>query len=263
MLFCRANKGHHIPKHFMINVFDINCDMGEGYGSYSFGNDAQLLPYLNSVNIACGFHAGDPTTIRRTISESLRYPVLIGAHPGYPDLTGFGRRPMVIPFSELVDIILYQISALFGLVHTEGGKLHHVKPHGALYTMASVEQSIAAAIIEAIRLFNPTLVLYAQANSVLYCEANKSGLRVCAEGFIDRAYSSPTTLQPRTEEGSVYTSQDKVLQQVQELLYQRQITCADGTVYPLEVQTICIHGDNPKAVEFARAVKTFLEQQKT
>lgn len=233
---------------------DLNCDMGEGFGSWEMGHDAELMDYVSSVNIACGFHAGDATTMRNTAKLALDKNVKIGAHPGYPDLQGFGRRNMNLSPQEIYDICVYQIGAMEATVRTLGGKLHHVKPHGALYNAAAKDITLAKAIAEAIKAVDENLVLYGLANSFLISEGKKIGLKTAAEGFADRTYQPDGSLTPRSEKNALITSVTESLNQVRQFVENQSVTTISGEVISLKVDTICIHGDGEHAVEFAKAV---------
>lgn len=235
-------------------MIDINCDMGEGFGVWKMGNDTALMNYVSSVNIACGFHAGDATTMRQTAALAMQKKVKIGAHPGYLDLMGFGRRNMNLSPQEVYDICVYQIGALKATVEALGGKLNHVKPHGALYNTASQNKELAKAIAEATKVVDERLVLYGLANSFLISEANKIGLKTAAEGFADRTYQSDGSLTPRTQPNALLTTAKESLKQVRQFIEDNSVTCVSGEVISLEIDTICIHGDGKHAVEFAKAI---------
>src|SRR5580693_6750440 len=176
---------------------DLNCDMGEAFGNYPMPNDDLLLDYISSSNIACGFHAGDPEVMQHSVNMAVKKGVAIGAHPGLPDLQGFGRRDMKISANEAYQMTLYQIGALFGFVKAAGSKLHHVKTHGALYNMAAKDAALAKAIVEAVHDFDPTLILYALASSEMVQAAKKTGIAVASEVFADRTYQDDGSLTPR------------------------------------------------------------------
>jgi 5-oxoprolinase (ATP-hydrolysing) subunit A len=235
-------------------TIDLNCDMGESFGVYTIGDDAALMKYASSVNIACGFHSGDPSVMRHTVELALENGVAIGAHPGLPDLEGFGRRMMQISAREVFDMTLYQISALSGIATASGGKMTHVKPHGALYNMLATSAELSAACAEAIFALNPTLVFVGLANSLMMREGERIGLRTASEGFADRTYQADGTLTPRTKPNALITSSgEAAAQAVSIVLNNRARTADDGTVH-VRAQTICLHGDNPDSVRFARAV---------
>ncbi len=186
----------------MLSV-DLNCDMGEGFGPWKMGRDAELMRYVSSVNIACGFHAGDATTMRRTVELAIENNLAIGAHPGYPDLQGFGRRNMSMSASDLHDIVVYQVAALKGICEACGAQLRHVKPHGSMYNQAAKDREMARSIAAAVRKIDPALVLYGLSGSFLIEEGISSGIRTASEAFADRAYQADGTLTPRSEPGAM------------------------------------------------------------
>lgn len=238
---------------------DLNADLGESFGAFVIGHDAAVLRSITSANIACGFHGGDPSVIRRTVRMALAGRVAVGAHPGFPDLVGFGRREMRVAEGDLEDLVLYQIGALGGIVSAEGGSLHHVKPHGALYNMASRERSIASAIVRAVRGFDPTLILFAQSGSQLARAGLAAGLRVACEVFADRAYQPDGTLVPRQEGGAVIEDPDAVVTRVIRMVRDRRVAASDGSLVPVTVDTICVHGDTPGSAELAARIRAGLE----
>ncbi len=237
---------------------DLNCDMGEGFGIYELGHDEQLLAEVNSANIACGFHAGDPSVMRRTVQSALRHGVAIGAHPGFADLAGFGRRQMQLSVQEVRDLITYQIGALQAFVHQEGGRLHHVKPHGALYNMAAVSLPLAEAIAGAIADLDSSLILYGLSGSQLIETGRAAGLKVASEVFADRTYQADGTLTPRTHQNAMLHDASQAAEQIMNMLHTRTVRAVDGTVVPIEADTVCIHGDGAGAVDFARELKKCL-----
>ncbi|MFP3918727.1 5-oxoprolinase subunit PxpA [Lysinibacillus telephonicus] len=240
-------------------TIDLNCDLGESFGIYKIGNDKEMMKYVSSVNIACGFHAGDPSVIRKTVNLALEANVAVGAHPGYPDLQGFGRRNINYTPEEIFDLTLYQIGALKTLVEVEGSKLHHVKPHGALYNMAAKSEEIANAIVQAILKVDEELILYGLSNSYLISEAKKLGLRVANEGFVDRTYNENGQLTPRTHQNAVITDEEASLKQVIKMISEKKVIATSGKEINIEVDTLCIHGDGAKAVEFAQNVSSILK----
>jgi UPF0271 protein len=238
---------------------DLNCDVGEGFGAYTLGNDAEILQHVTSANIACGFHAGDPTTMRRTVRLAAELGVAIGAHPGLPDLVGFGRRNMHISPRDAQDMVLYQIGALAAFVRAEGATLKHVKPHGALYNMAAVNLEIARATAQAVSRFDSALVLIGLAGSALIRAGKDLGLRVAQEAFADRTYEADGTLTPRTTEGAVISDAAAALEQCRSIILQGVVRSRPDTVVHLQADTLCIHGDSPRAAELAMAVRHGLE----
>ncbi|PEI96366.1 lactam utilization protein LamB [Bacillus pseudomycoides] len=241
----------------MVTV-DLNCDLGEGFGAYKIGNDDKILPFVSSVNIACGFHAGDPTVMRQTVEKALKNDVEIGAHPGFPDLIGFGRRVMRVSPEEVYDYVLYQIGALDGFIRAAGARMHHVKPHGALYNMAATDQEIADAIAKAIYHINPDLFLYGLANSKFIQAAEKYELKLVQEAFADRTYQLDGTLTSRTEENALIKNEDIAIEQVLQMVKERNVKAVGEKIINIDAQTICIHGDGERAVQFAeRIYRTF------
>jgi UPF0271 protein len=233
---------------------DINCDMGEGFGTWKMGKDAELINYVSSVNIACGFHAGDATTMRETAKLAIEKGVKIGVHPGYPDLQGFGRRNMNLSPQEIYDICVYQIGAMNATVRAMGGKLYHVKPHGTMYNAAAKHIELARAIVEAVKAVDANLVLYGLANSFLISEAKEIGLKTAAEAFADRTYQPDGSLTSRNEENALIKSTDEAVGQVRQIVESQTVMCVDGSKIPLKAETICIHGDGEHAVAFAKAI---------
>lgn len=238
---------------------DINCDMGESFGAYRLGNDEEILSYISSANIACGFHAGDPATMRKTVRMALEKGVAIGAHPGLPDLVGFGRRNMDIDPQEAYDIVVYQVGALQAFVQAEGGSMQHVKPHGALYNMAATRPALAEAIAEAIYKVNPSLILYGLAGSELTRAGARIGLRTAHEVFADRTYQEDGTLTPRSQPDAMITEQSQSLAQVIRMVTEGRVLSLQGVDVPIQADTVCIHGDGAHALEFARSIHAAFE----
>ncbi len=240
---------------------DLNCDMGESFGRYTLGDDAALLDVVTSANIACGLHAGDPTVMGDTVKLAVQKGVAVGAHPGYPDLQGFGRRVMALTPAEIEATVLYQIGALAGFARAAGGALVHVKPHGALYNVAAREQSVAEAIVRAVMAFDPALVVMALPNSVLLYAARAAGLRVAREGFADRAYREDGSLVPRSEPGAVIHDPAQVTARAIRMVTHQEVEAITGKVIPLHIDTLCLHGDTPGAVALATALRAALEAE--
>ncbi|KQR67278.1 LamB/YcsF family protein [Pedobacter sp. Leaf176] len=238
---------------------DLNCDMGEAFGNYQMPNDEILMDYISSVNIACGFHAGDPNVMQRTVNLAIKKGVAIGAHPGLPDLQGFGRRNMKISPNEAYQITLYQIGSLYGFVKAAGGKLNHVKPHGALYNMAASDASLAKAIAQAIFDFDSTLILYALAKSEMVNTAENLGLVSASEVFADRTYQPNGQLTPRTEENAMIIDEKLAIEQVLLMVRNKQVIATDNQKIDLKAETLCLHGDGLHAVEFAKAISEKLK----
>ncbi|WP_258111825.1 5-oxoprolinase subunit PxpA [Alicyclobacillus sp. SP_1] len=241
---------------------DLNCDMGESYGRFQVGADAELWPYVTSANLACGFHGGCPLTIQASVDAALAHGVSVGAHPGYPDLMGFGRREMTMSDAEMYTSMVYQISALRGFLAIKGGVLHHVKLHGALYHRASVDRSVARAVVAAIRDVDPTLCVYTLPESVLAEVAQEAQLAVWREGFADRRYAADGRLLPRTHPKALLQTVAEVEEQVRGLMHEGRVIGEDGRPISMVVDTICLHGDGPNAIAFARAAKAVLDAQR-
>jgi UPF0271 protein len=241
----------------MVSI-DLNCDMGESFGRYRLGRDEEILPYVTSVNIACGFHAGDPSVMRRTVRMTAERHVAIGAHPGFLDLQGFGRRNLDVSAEEVFDWMVYQIGALYGFVKAEGVQMHHVKPHGALYNIAAKDVRLATAIAEAVYKVDPQLILYGLSGSELIRAGQKIGLRTASEVFADRTYLADGTLTPRTHPDACLQDPKRAVQQVIQMIKNGSVTSLDGRVVSIQADTVCIHGDGPNALEFAREIHTGL-----
>jgi UPF0271 protein len=237
---------------------DINCDMGESFGPWTMGADEQVMPNITSANIACGAHAGDPSVMRRTIQLARAAGVAIGAHPGFPDLQGFGRREIDIAVSEVEDSVLAQIGALAAIARSEGMTLQHVKAHGALYNMAARSRPLADAIARAIKAFDASLVMFGLPNSPMIEAARDAGLRVAAEGFADRAYQLDGSLTPRTQPGALIHDPATVVERAQRMVRGGVVQTADGREVALKIDTICVHGDTPGAADLTRRLRAAL-----
>lgn len=240
---------------------DLNCDIGESFGVYHLGQDAEILDLISSANIACGFHAGDPATMRQTVRLALEKGVAIGAHPGLPDLVGFGRRLMKITPQEASDMVTYQVGALAAFVQAEGGTMQHVKPHGALYNMAATDQHLATAIAESVYRVNPDLILFGQSGSKLIEAGRVVGLRTASEVFADRTYESDGRLTPRDLPGALITDDNQSVRQVMCMLQSGKVISRQGDDLQVEADTICLHGDGPGALEFAKRIRHSLERE--
>ncbi len=240
---------------------DLNCDLGESFGAYRIGVDAEIMPYITSANIACGFHAGDPQVMQTTVALAAQHGVKIGAHPGYPDLQGFGRRSMAFTPAEVEAMVVYQIGALAGFCQAVGVPLVHVKPHGALYNQAAQDSSLARAIARGVRSFLPSLILIGLAGSKLVEAGLEAGLTVYAEGFADRAYEADGSLRSRKLPGALLNPTEAVAQAVR-LAQEGVAVRREEKVEYYKVDTLCIHGDSPGAVEIARAlIKVFINRK--
>jgi UPF0271 protein len=238
-----------------LSTIDLNADLGEGFGRWHVADEAQVLPLVSSASIACGFHAGDPLTMRRSVQLALEHGVTVGAHPGYPDLLGFGRRDITASPEEVTAYVIYQIGALAAVCHAERAVLRYVKPHGALYNRAATDAVTAAAVAEGVRLADPTLVLLGLAGSALITEGQRAGLRTAAEAFADRAYLADGTLAPRGRPGAVLTDDAAVVQQALDIIGERRVTTIDGGTRPVHADSLCVHGDNPRAPALLRALR--------
>lgn len=242
---------------------DLNCDMGESFGAWKMGDDARLMDVVSSVNIACGFHAGDAGTMRETVQMAIERNVAVGAHPSFPDLQGFGRREMKMSVQEIFDIVLYQVSALKGICEAFGGKLYHVKPHGALYNAAAKNPETALAIAEAVKAIDKNLVLYGLSNSFLISEAEKTGLKTASEVFADRTYQPDGTLTARTMPNALISNTKTSVNQVLEMVKLQKATAVNGEKIFIKADTICIHGDGTHALELASAIRQSLIENGT
>lgn len=239
---------------------DLNCDMGESFGAYRIGHDEEILKYVTSANIACGFHAGDAGTMRKTVRLALEHGVAIGAHPGLQDLIGFGRRRMDISPQEAYDIVVYQIGALWGFVKSEGGTLEHVKAHGELYNMAAKNAKLAEAIAEAVYKVDPELILFGLAGSELVKAGERIGLRTASEVFSDRTYQADGSLTSRREPDALITDEKQSLAQVIRMVQEGKVLTRQQVDISIKAETICVHGDGVRAVEFARNIRTALTE---
>ena len=240
-------------------MIDLNCDMGESFGAYKMGTDEEILNYITSANIACGFHAGDPTTMRKTVTMALERNVGIGVHPGLPDLVGFGRRTMDISPQEAYDLIVYQIGAVYAFTKAEGGKLQHVKPHGALYNMAAKSPSLSEAIAEAIYKVDPELILFGLAGGELVKAGKKIGLRSASEVFSDRTYQEDGSLTSRREDNALIHDQEVAVNQVIRMVKEGKVKSLQGVDISIQAHTVCIHGDGQNALQFAKYISSSLQ----
>lgn len=238
---------------------DLNCDMGESFGRYRIGADEEMMTVITSANIACGYHAGDPLVMDKTVRLAVEYGVGIGAHPGFPDLMGFGRRNMSLSPEEIENYVLYQIGALAAFAQAAGTKLAHVKPHGALYNMAAKDLQMAQAIARAVARFDKGLILVCPPNSEMEKAARELGLRVAREGFADRAYNADGSLRSRRLPGALIEDPQEAAERVVRMVKEGIVVAYTGEEIPMQVETICVHGDTPAAVEIAKAVRKALE----
>ncbi|MGE3958268.1 MAG: LamB/YcsF family protein [Vicinamibacterales bacterium] len=238
---------------------DLNADVGESFGQYTLGDDAALMRSVTSVNVAAGFHAGDPGVLRRTLRLAREHGVAVGAHPSFADLGGFGRREMSLSAGEAEDLVLYQIAAVAGVAKAEGLVLAHVKPHGALYNMAARDRELAEAVVRAAHAFDPSLVIYAQPRSALAAAAKAMGLTVAFEGFADRGYQADGRLVPRTQPGAVVTGIEDVVTRALQMAVERTVLAVDGSLIQLDIDSLCIHGDTAGAPTLAAWIRAGLQ----
>lgn len=239
---------------------DLNCDIGEGFGPWRIAVAPEVMERISSANIACGFHAGDPMVMEETVNLCKKYGVAVGAHPGLPDLMGFGRREMKITFKEARNYILYQVGALWAFCMSAGVELQHVKAHGALYNMAAYDKNLAQGIIEALLSFRPRPILLALSGSLLARLGEEAGLKVAHEVFADRAYNSDGTLTPRNRAGAVLDDPQIIAQRVIRMVKNGEVETIDGSVIKVKADSVCIHGDNPKAKEIIIYLSEALEK---
>ena len=241
---------------------DLNCDMGESFGAYKLGMDDAVIQFISSANIACAWHAGDPSVMNHTVAIAVENGVGVGAHPGYPDLLGFGRRNLDCTMEELRNYVIYQIGALQAFCNAHGIKMQHVKPHGALYLTAVENEDVARVVAEAIVSVNPDLLYVALAGAkgeLMTRIGQEVGLGVVYEAFPDRAYSPEGTLVSRRQPGAVIKEPQAVAQRALRMVKEGVVIAVEGSTIPLEAQTLCVHGDNPKAVDLVRSIRETLE----
>jgi 5-oxoprolinase (ATP-hydrolysing) subunit A len=238
---------------------DLNSDVGESFGVYTIGQDTLLFPHITSANVACGFHAGDPGVMRMTVALARKHGVGIGAHPGFPDLAGFGRRDLHATPREVEDFVVYQIGALAAVAAVQGTGLQHVKPHGALFNMAVRDAELATAIARGVAAFDASLILFGLPGSEILNAGRKAGLRVAAEVFADRAYEPDGTLASRRKPGSVIHDASAVVARAVRMVKEKNVVAIDGSVVPLEADTICVHGDTPGSDQLAAKIRAGFE----
>jgi len=238
---------------------DLNCDLGESFGNFKIGFDKEIMPYITSANVACGFHGGDPLVMANTVKLAKQHKVALGAHPGFPDLMGFGRRDMKLTDEEAKNYVIYQVGALQAFAKAAGSDLQHVKPHGALYNMAMKDTALAEAIVVAVCAVDSRLIVFATAESELERAASKAGLRVAREVFADRTYNSDGSLVSRTVPGAVIDNPRIVANRAVAMVEERRVKAIDGKMLDLgDVHTICVHGDNLEAVGLVKALRKAL-----
>jgi len=244
-----------------MRTIDLNCDMGESFGAWKMGDDAAIMPLISSANVAAGFHAGDPATIRETVSRAVDHGVAVGAHPSLPDLAGFGRRVMKVSAREVYDLVLYQAGAVEAFTRAAGAKLHHVKAHGALYNMAAKDEALADAIARATKDLGGGVLLYALSGSAMVEAARRHGVPAVGEVFADRSYQLDGTLTPRGEPGAMITDESASVAQVLMMVEQGRVRSVQGADVPVAAGTLCLHGDQPGAVAFAKALRAVFAER--
>ncbi len=240
---------------------DLNCDMGESFGNYKIGMDSEVVGQISSANVACGFHASDPVVMEKTVASCKAAGVAVGAHPGFPDLVGFGRRNLKVSNEELKAMIVYQVGALKAFCHAAGVPLQHVKPHGAMYNMAGKDAAMADAICQGIKEVDSSLILLGLSGSQLIEAAKRAGLPYAREVFADRAYEEDGSLVARSKEGAVITDEGEAIARVISMVKNHTVTAITGKEIELVPDSICLHGDNPKAVLFSRKIREALEAE--
>jgi UPF0271 protein len=241
-------------------TIDLNCDLGESFGAYTIGADEAVMGSITSANVACGYHGGDPAVMRRTVRLAREAGVAVGAHPGFPDLMGFGRREMRMTPQDVEDMVLYQIGALAGIAQSEGVRLSHVKAHGALYNMAVKDAPMAAAIARAVAAFDAGLIFFALPGSELALAGTAAGLQVALEGFADRAYEPDGSLTPRARAGAVIHGVDEVVARAVRMIVDGTVVTTGETTLSVRIDTLCTHGDTPGAQALTRALRSGLAQ---
>lgn len=238
----------------------LNCDMGESFGHWRMGNDEMVMPWVDMANIACGFHASDPHVMSRTIDYAIQHDVQIGAHPGYPDLQGFGRRSMSFSEEEICEILIYQIGALKALCESKNTEVTYVKPHGALYNDMMKNEDVFRAVTDAVSCFNIPLMILASGNNQRYLDiADSYDVPLLFEAFADRTYLSNGLLTPRSSPNAVLTSEDAILSQIKQIAEYGKVSASDGAIIPIEADTICVHGDNEAAIELIAKIRAQLD----
>jgi UPF0271 protein len=237
---------------------DLNADVGESFGIYALGQDPAVLPLITSANVACGFHAGDPGVMRATVALAREHGTAVGAHPGFPDLAGFGRRELQTTAREVEDMVVYQIGALAGIAAAQNVRLQHVKPHGALYNMAARDAALAEAVARATASVDRSLMLFGLPGSQSIEAGRRHGLRTASEAFADRAYRPDGTLVPRSQPGAVIDDADTVVSRAVMMARDHVVVAVDGARVPLDVETICVHGDTPGAAALAAKIRQAL-----
>lgn len=240
---------------------DLNSDLGESFGAYTIGLDQQVIAHVSSANVACGYHAGDPLVMDATVAAAKAAGVAVGAHPGYPDLMGFGRRNMVCTPKEVKAYIQYQMGALLAFTTAHGVKMQHCKPHGSLYNMAAKDMDLAMAIAEGVASVDRSIILLGLAGSLMLEAGRKVGLKVASEVFADRAYQADGNLVPRSKPGSVIHDKDEAIGRTVRMVTEGKVTAITGEEVSIDAHSICVHGDNPSAVEFVKNIRAALQAQ--
>jgi UPF0271 protein len=235
-------------------TIDLNCDMGEG-----IGNDDTIMPFISSANIACGYHAGDEDAMRKTVESAIKHNVAIGAHPSFFDKKNFGRTEMNLPADEIYDLVLLQLRTIDKIIKDKQGKLHHVKPHGALYNMSAKNSRIAQAIAQAVKDFHEDLILFGLSGSISVSVAHELGLKAASEVFADRTYQDDGSLTPRSQAGALIEVEENLLRQLLQMIKAKTVTTVTGKTIPIVADTICIHGDGEHAVQFAKTINEKLK----
>ena len=240
---------------------DLNSDLGESFGRYTLGMDDKIIPLITSANVACGYHASDPVVMEKTVSMAREAGIRVGAHPGFPDLMGFGRRNMAVSPAEAKAYVMYQLGALEGFCRAKGVKLQHVKPHGALYNMAAKDYELSRAICEAIYEFDKNLIVLALSGGELARAAKDMGLRTALEVFADRAYEEDGTLVNRRKDGAMITDEDEAIARVVRMVKEKKVTAITGKDIPIQADSVCVHGDGAKALAFVERIRKALAEE--
>ena len=240
---------------------DLNSDLGESFGAYTIGLDNDVIAHISSANIGCGYHAGDPLVMDKTVAACKEAGVAVGCHPGYPDLMGFGRHNMVCSPKEAKAYVKYQLGALLAFCKAHGVPMQHCKPHGALYNMAAKDPALAQALAEAVAEVDDSIIFLGLANSEMITAAEKAGLKVASEVFADRAYQADGTLVPRSKEGAVIHDKEEAIARTIRMVKEGKVTAITGEEVPLKADSVCVHGDNPSAVEFVKNIRAAMQAE--
>ncbi len=243
-----------------MNRIDLNCDLGESFGAYKMGMDEEVIPLISSANVACGFHASDPLVMSNTVALCKKYGVSVGAHPGFPDLAGFGRRNLAVSLAEAKAMVQYQVGALEAFCRAEGVPLGHVKLHGALYNMAGKDYELAKAVCEGVRAVNRDLVMLVLAGSQMKKAADALGMKAAEEVFADRAYEEDGSLVARTKLGAMIIDEKLAIERVLKMILEKKVTAVNGREIPICADSVCVHGDGEKALAFVQSLRSAFEQ---